>query len=164
MTRHLPAVRLALTVALLGGFAPPAQAGGKSPEARVLERAVRLLPRLPSVPVRFIDPDLAADPEAIRRLDAFLVREADGKIRQAIYLNRRSSVVERAMAGRDIDIAILAAVIRHEIEHLRGAGEREARRAEREFFQRLIFTGKVPAEEGLAYLHDLTHAYRLRES
>ena len=163
MTHHLPAVRLALIVALLAALAPPAQAGGKSPEARALERAVRLLRRLPSVPVRLVDPELAADPEAIRRVDAFLIREANGELRQAVYLNRRSSMVEKAIAGRDIDIAIPAAVIRHEMEHLHGAGERDARRVEREFFQYLVFTGRVPTYEGLAYLQDLTHAYRLRE-
>ena len=30
---------------------------------------------------------------------------------------------DRALAGADLDIAILAAVIQHELEHLRGAGE-----------------------------------------
>ena len=71
--------------------------------------------------MRLIDPDLAADPEALRRLDAFLVREANGKIRQVIYLNRRAAIVENALAGKDVDVAILAAVISHEQEHLRGA-------------------------------------------
>jgi hypothetical protein len=133
------------------------------PEARALERALVLLPQPPAVPIRYIDPELAADPAAIRRVDAFLVREPDGTIRRVIYLNRRSALVEKAIAGRDIDVAILAAVIRHEQAHLAGAGEPEARRVEREFFKALVFAGKVPVEEGLAYLRELTHAYRLRE-
>lgn len=134
-----------------------------TPEARALERALGLLPERPTVPIRYVDPELAADPVAIRRVDAFLVREPNGTVRRVIYLNRRSTIVEKAIAGREIDVAILAAVIRHEQEHLAGAGEAAARRVEREFFKALIFTGKVPAEEGLAYLHDLTHAYRPRE-
>ena len=129
----------------------------------MLERALALLPQRATVPVRLIDPDLAADPEAIRRLDAFLVRERDGRIRQVIYLNRRSSVVENAMRGRSIDIAILAAVIRHEQEHLRGAGEQQARLAERDFFQGLMLAGHVPVDEAMAYLDVLRKHHRLRE-
>lgn len=135
----------------------------KGPEGRTLKRALELLPERPTVPVRLIDPDLAADPDAIRRLDAFLVRERDGRIRQVIYLNRRSSVVENAIRGRTIDIAILAAVIRHEQEHLRGANEDQARRTERDFFLRLVQDGRVPVDEGLAYLEVVQKHYRLRE-
>jgi hypothetical protein len=166
MHHALSALRLSLAVGLmlttfLSAFAQ--MAAPRTPEAKLLERAVRLLPESPNVPVRFIDPDLAADPEALRSLDAFLVRERDGKVRQAIYLNRRSAVVEKALAGRDVDVAILAAIIRHELEHLRGGGEREARRAERALFQRLMFDGKVPVAEGLAYLSDLEQDRQIRE-
>ena len=114
--------------------------------------------------MRYIDPELAPDPDAIRRVDAFLVRELDGTIRQVIYLNRKSSLVEKALVGKDIDIAILAAVIRHEVEHLRGGGEPEARNAEREFFQHLMFVGHVPLNDGLAYLADLEQHHHLRET
>ncbi len=107
------------------------------------------------VPVRLIDPELAADPEAIRRLDAFIVREADGGLRRVIYLNRRAVIVERALVGTDLDVAILAAVIHHEREHLRGAAEPEARRSEREFFHSLILAGHVPSDQGLRHLADL---------
>jgi hypothetical protein len=141
----------------------PVDAAPKTPEARLLERALKLLPEPPTVPVRMIDPDLAADPDALRRLDAFLVREANGKVRPVIYLNRRAAIVENAMTGKDVDVAILAAVIRHELEHLRGGGEREARQAERVLFQRLIFVGEVPVAEGLAYLSDLEQDRQIRE-
>ncbi len=99
----------------------------------------------------------------MRRLDAFLVREPDGTIRPVIYLNRRTAIVDKALAGKDVDVAILAAVIRHELEHLRGGGEPEARMAERNLFQRLIFVGKVPVAEGLAYLADLEQDRQIRE-
>ena len=127
----------------------------RDPEARMLERATRLLPGRLDVPVRLIDPELAADPEAIRRLDAFVVREADGGLRRVIYLNRRAVIVERALVGTDLDVAILAAVIHHEREHLRGAAESEARRSEREFFQSLIRAGHVPSDLGRRHLADL---------
>jgi hypothetical protein len=165
MTTHLQAFRILLVAATLGfaALTPRAEAAEKRPEIRALERALRLLPKPPSVPVRFIDPELAADPEALRRIDAFLVREANGKVRQVIFLNRRSAIVENAIAGRDIDIAILAAVVRHEQEHLRGGTEKDARLVEREFFQSLVFAGHVPTEEGLAYLRDLEQHHQLRE-
>jgi hypothetical protein len=160
------ALRVSLAVSLLLVTVPskPAHAAAqKGPEARLLERALALLPQRPTVPIRLIDPDLAADPDAIRRLDAFLIRERDGRIRQAIYLNRRSPVVENAMRGRAIDIAILAAVIRHEQEHLRGADEQQARLAERDFFQGLMLAGHVPVDEAMAYLAAMKKNYRLRE-
>ena len=157
MFHTISALRFSLAVSLLlvtVASMPAHAAAEKGPEARLLERALKLLPEPPAVPVRMIDPDLTADPDAMRRLDAFLVREANGRIRQVIYLNRRSAIVENAMAGRDVDVAILAAVIRHEQEHLRGADEREARQAERDFFQRLISPAR-PCRRGLAYLEVL---------
>ena len=156
---------LAVSLPLVFVLSTPARAAAqKGPEARLLERALKLLPEPPAVPVRMIDPDLAADPDALRRLDAFLVREANGKVRQVIYLNRKATIVENALAGKDVDVAILAAVIRHEMEHLRGGGEQEASQAERIVFQRLIFVGKVPVAEGLAYLADLERDRQIREA
>ena len=157
------ALRVGLAVSLLLVTVPstPAHAAAqKGPEARLLERALKLLPEAPTVPVRLIDPDLTADPEAVRRLDAFLVREASGKIRPVIYLNRSAAIVENALAGRDVDVAILAAVIRHEQEHLRGANEDQARLAERDFFLALVKDGRVPVDEGIAYLEVVQRHYR----
>jgi hypothetical protein len=148
---------------LLAFSAPsPVQASGNGPEMRAVERAIRLLPERPMVPIRVIDPDLAADPEAVRKVDAFLVREEDGSLRQTIFLNGDSAVLRNAVQGRQIDIAILAIVIRHEQEHLRGAKEQDARRAEQDFLRRLIRDGRVPAEEGVAYLNILQTQYGLR--
>ncbi len=148
---------LALSVPCAEAQAP------RGPEARALERAIRLLPRRPDVPIRLIEPELAADAEAVRRLDAFVVREPDGRLRRVIYLNSRAAMFARALAGDDLYIGILAAVIQHELEHLRGATEAEARRAERDFFQRLILAGHVPTAEGLRYLADLERDLQLRE-
>jgi hypothetical protein len=155
-------VSLAISLLAVVGASSAAQTVS-GPEGRTLERALALLPQRAAVAIRLIDPDLAADPDAIRRLDAFLVRERDGRIRQVIYLNRRSSVVENAMRGRAIDIAILAAVIRHEQEHLRGGDEQQARLAERDFFQGLMLAGHVPVDEAMAYLDVLRKHHRLRE-
>jgi len=156
-------VSVAISLLLVVAAWTSVDAAPKTPEARLIERAVKLLPEPPAVPVRLIDPELTPDPAALRKLDAFLVREPNGKVRQVIYLNRRTAIVDNALTGKDVDVAILAAVIRHELEHLRGGGEREARRAERDLFQRLIFVGKVPVAEGLAYLADLEQDRQIRE-
>jgi hypothetical protein len=150
---------------LLAVGIPSANAqASRGAEARILDRALRLLPARPDVPVRLIEPELAADPDAIRRLDAFVVREPSGRLRRLIYLNSQSAMFQKALAGAALDVAILAAVIHHELEHLRGAGEAQARRAEREFFQRLVLEGQVATDEGLHHLADLELDRQLRES
>jgi hypothetical protein len=150
-------------VMLTVGASPVCAQAARGAEARVLERAIRLLPARPDVPVRMIDPELAPDPGAIRRLDAFMVREPDGKLRRVIYLNRRAAIVDNALTGQDLDVGILAAVIHHEMAHLKGADEAEARRAERAFFQSLVFRGSVPVDLGMRYLGDLEQDRQLKE-
>ena len=55
-----------------------------------------------------------------------------------IYINRRSEIVRRAVGGTEFYVVVLAAVIHHEAQHLAGASEAEARRAEFAFFQSLL--------------------------
>jgi hypothetical protein len=86
-------------------------------------------------------------------------RDADGRIRPSIYLNQRSALVQKALSGGRFDLAVLAAVIRHEQEHLRGGTEVEARQVELTFFQSLIRDGQVATDQGLANLQ-LTQQYR----
>ena len=161
MTNHAALTCSALAFALLLVVPAPSPAQTpKGPEARALDHALKLLPQSPTVPIRLIDPELAADPDAVRRLDAFLIRDADGKIRPAIFLNQRSALVQKALSGGRFDLAVLAAVIRHEQEHLRGGTELEARQVEVSFFQSLIRDGQVAADQGLEYLRDLSKHYR----
>jgi len=109
--------------------------------------------------VRVLDPDLTGDPNAIRKLDAFIVRERDGSIRQVIYLNCESNLFKAAADGSDFYVKVLAAVIQHEATHLEGRDEASAAAAEREFFLGLIRSGLVPAREGVAYLDLMKHAH-----
>lgn len=127
-------------------------AGVTRREARALENAIALAALEPGVRVIVIEPDLAPDPEPLRRLDAFIVREADGSLRPVIYLNRRSEILREAAAGSTLYVGVLAAVLHHEARHLSGASETEARRAELAFFNRLISLGKVSADLGHRYL------------
>jgi hypothetical protein len=123
----------------------------RSPESRAVAKALALLPSN-SVPVVVVDPDLTADPPAIRRLDAFIVIETDGRLRQKVYLNRESNVLRDASRGADFWVKVLAAVILHELRHVEGATEAEARRAEADFFNGLIEQGHVGRDDGRRYL------------
>jgi len=144
-------LKIFLTVIIIiSAHAVSAFAGDR--EQDTLERARRLLDIDRAVKVVLIDPDLAPDPEALRRLDAFVVREPGGAFRPAIYINRHSQVLRRAAAGSDFHLRILAGIIHHEAAHLGGASEAEARRAEAAFFRSMMTRGDVPPAAGLRYL------------
>ncbi|HEY8550883.1 MAG TPA: hypothetical protein VIL35_13075 [Vicinamibacterales bacterium] len=147
-------IRRVMTFALLGlTGAAPAASGERCGGQAVLERAARLAALPGGVPVRLIDPEFAPDPEPLRRLDAFVVREPDGALRPVIYVNCRSALIARAQHSA-VDVSILAAVLHHEAQHLRGASEPEARRAELEFLRTLLQReGQLDA--GRAYLQTL---------
>src|SRR5690349_15568604 len=89
-TGHVIGVAVA-AIGLLVAVPRAAAQTRTSTAARVVERAIRLLPARPDVPVRLVDPELAPEPDAIRPLDAFLVRGRDGRPRRVIYLNSRSA-------------------------------------------------------------------------
>jgi hypothetical protein len=145
---------LAMTTCLT----PTAEAcgdGDDRAERRVLQRALRLVRLDPGVTARLIDPDLAANPDAVRRLDAFVVREQGGEFRRVIYVNCRSQIVQQAAAGTDAYVIVLAAVLHHEAQHVNGATEADARRAEAEFFRSRVRHGDVSPAIGEAYLEML---------
>jgi hypothetical protein len=128
---------------------------GTAAERRALEAAARLTRATVRYPIVLIDPELAPDPEAIRRVDAFIVTEQDGQLRQKIYVNRESALVRRAAAGDDFSVKVLAAVLVHEMAHLAGQKEPEARAAEQRFFSDLITDGVISEADGLRYLAQL---------
>jgi hypothetical protein len=136
--------------------APAAQAcddsGNGQAARRVLQRAMRLVRLAPGITARLIDPELASDSEAVKQLDAFVVREASGELRPVIYVNCRSPIVRQAARGADAYVIVLAAVLHHEAQHVNGATEADARRAEVEFFQSRVRRGDVSPEVGEAYL------------
>jgi hypothetical protein len=137
-----------------------ADEGDTTSPRRALARALALVSLKPDVKVTLIDPELAADPDAIRTLDAFVVRQPDGALRPVIYLNAQSEILHRAAGGSDLYVAVLAAVIHHEAQHLNGAPERDARRAETEFFEALISRGAVSPRLGREYLQLLVRRDR----
>ena len=148
LTRHgtqWPAVLLLLMLA-------PVRAHPQdSREARAVQRALRLVSG-PVAPVVVIDPELAPDAKTLRGLDAFVVREPDGSLRRRIYVNARSPIMRGAIDGSRLSLAVLAAVVHHEMQHLEGRSEAQARAAERDLFTRLMDEGVVARQEGTRFL------------
>jgi hypothetical protein len=116
-----------------------------------LVEAMRLLPRTP-VRLAVIDAD-DARPEVrptLLRLDAFVVKESP-----VIYLVRQSSLLRGALTGSVSHRHALAAVIWHEMAHVGGADERQARRQEEALWMSFIRDQRVDAVAGLRYLKSL---------
>jgi hypothetical protein len=127
---------------------------------KAIDRAVAVADLPPALRVIAIDPELAADPAALQELDAFVVREPDGRLRQVVYLNARSELVRMAARGSRVHTHLLAAVVVHEAHHLAGASEVEARRGEAEFIERLVGRQRVSPQLAGRYLQELTKAMR----
>lgn len=162
--RAMPWIAVAMLF-MAACLAPPAEAcddnGDGEAGRRVLQRAMRLVRLAPGITARLIDPELAPDPEAVKRLDAFVVREVGGEFRPVIYVNCRSQIVQQAAAGADAYVIVLAAVLHHEAQHVKGATEADARRAEVEFFQSRVRRGDVSPEIGEVYLELLARRSNL---
>lgn len=141
-----------LTAVVWLGGPSTALAADAAREQRVVARAARLAALPPALRVVLIEPELAPDPSLLAELDAFVVRSPDGRLRPVIYLNRRADVVRRAAGGSAFHLSVLAAIIHHEAQHLAGASEAEARRAELAFFRGLVARGEVGADLGARYL------------
>jgi hypothetical protein len=160
ISRQLRIRPVAATIAFASCVATLA-ANDPDAERRALDRASRLARVEPGVRVALIDPDLAPEPELLRPLDAFVVRERDGRLRRFIYVNRTSPIVARAASGVDLDVLVLAAVIHHEARHLAGATEAEARHAELAFFRAAVASlaaASDAAEQHVTLLERAAHA------
>jgi hypothetical protein len=151
-------IAFALLFSTFALASPPARANDDDSRRarRALQRALELTSLEPGVRVLLIEPDLAPSNLPIGRLDAFVVREPGGALRPIIYINRRSEIVRCAVEGKEFYVFVLAAVIHHEAQHLAGASEAEARRAEFAFFQSLVSRGYVQWDLGFRYLQLLS--------
>jgi hypothetical protein len=129
------------------------EGSGAAVERRALTSALRLLSRLPDR-VACLDAT-EASPEtqaALLGLDAFVVPG-----NPVIYVVRQSPLL-RAAAGAgpsSVYVHALAAVLWHEMAHLDGAGEAEARRREQELWRTFVRDQRVDSVSGLAYLSAL---------
>jgi hypothetical protein len=123
---------------------------------RIIARATELAALPATIRVQAVDPELAPDPAAVHGLDAFVVREQDGRLRQVIYLNAASDLLRSSVDGSDIHLHLLAAVLVHEAHHLAGASEPEARRAEKAFIETLVAQRRLPPSLTRRYLEELS--------
>ena len=147
MKTPAPASLLIVLLTATPAHATPGKSG--CPECdEVIERAVSLLPTRPSL-VIVIDVDL--QPRALKRrlenVDAFVIPGEP-----TIYLKKQGSAFRRALERGGIRDYMLAATIWHEMAHVSGADEQEARRLEERLWRQFITARQVESAHGLAYL------------
>jgi hypothetical protein len=121
-------------------------------EREALVRALRLLPALPAR-VAVLDAEQARPDvkPTLLRLDAFVIRG-----RAEVYVVRQSGL-KCAMRRAPLCTHALAAVIWHELAHIEGADEREARRREEAQWTAFIRDQQVDAGAALRFLNALVN-------
>ena len=105
-------------------------------EREALIAALRLLPRLPArvAVIDVVDAKPDVQP-VLLRLDTFIIVGSP-----AVYVVRHSQLLEGARKRSSIHIHALAAALWHEVAHLDGGDEREARHRERDLWTTLFAT------------------------
>jgi hypothetical protein len=120
-------------------------------ETHTLRAALGALPRTPErievVAAEEILPDIR---ERVRHLCGFVLERS-----RTIYLRRESAIVREAERSGGPYVLMLAAVIWHEMAHLDGLGEAQARRREEELWTGFVATRTVETTFGLVYLAEL---------
>ncbi len=124
---------------------------GAESERGALVKALRLLPRLPAR-VAVIDAT-EAKPEVqptLLSLDAFVTVGSP-----VVYIVRQSALLGGARAGSATHTHALAAAIWHEMAHVDGADEREARQREQALWTTFVRDQRVDGVVALRYLKAL---------
>jgi hypothetical protein len=121
-------------------------------ERQALVAAIRVLPRLPAR-VAVIDANEAA-PEVkatLLQLDTFITRGSP-----VVYVLRHSPLLQGARAGSTFHTLALAAAVWHEIAHINGADEHEARKREESLWTSFVRDQRVDQVTALRYLTALS--------
>jgi hypothetical protein len=119
-----------------------------------IERAVALLPKRPAhVLVIDVSDARPEDRDHLSKLHAFVLWEGP----PIIYLTRHGDALREAMKGSRFHEHILATVIWHEMAHLWGADESEARRQEEALWTQFMATDSVDRDAALRHLGALKH-------
>jgi hypothetical protein len=114
-----------------------------------VRRALALLPSQPKEGVVVIDADRVTPAlrQSLQSVDAFVM-----KGESVVYLRVQGELLQHAhRIGKSFDYA-LAAVIWHEMAHIRGADEREAQRQEEELWKQFLLQRRVEPGPALRYL------------
>jgi hypothetical protein len=116
-----------------------------------VRRAVALLPTRPvQVLVINVNDAKPEDREYLSRLQAFIIKGSS-----VIYLTGHGEVLQAARQGSRFHDYLLAPVIRHEMAHVDGADESEARRREESLWTTFILEYGVDRDTALRYLSTL---------
>jgi hypothetical protein len=155
--KSAPLVLAALAVSI--GFVPTADAQASLPPSStlttVVDQALVLLGQPRQTVVIFDPVQYDADRRAkLEAYEAFVLAK-----RPEIYLNRRGKASAEALSGRPDGIYVVAAILAHELAHLRGKDEAGALEAEEQCVYRFMKEGKIPVDVALAHLQS---AWRLR--
>ena len=127
---------------------PPTVAPACSECDAVVRRVLVLLPTRPAL-VKVIDLDRSA------RVLQQHFKDAEGFVTTgdpAVYLTKQGSTFQHALDGPGIWDYALAIIVWHEMAHLRGANERQARQQEEELWAQFVAAGRVDTRRGMAYL------------
>ena len=129
----------------------PANASDDSDYRQAILQAVALLPERPPQ-VRVIDVNDARpeDRDNLLKLQAFVLRG-----RPVIYLTKHGEVLREAAKGSRFHTYMLATVIWHEMAHVGGAEEAEARAREEALWTRFMLGQAVERVAALTYLAEL---------
>jgi hypothetical protein len=116
-----------------------------------IRRAVELLPKRPAgVSIINVDDAKPEDREYLMKLQAFVLRGSP-----VIYLPMHGEVLRAALKGSPFHDYMLATVIWHEMAHVDGADEAQARRQEESLWQRFMLAGAVDRDAAIGYLSAL---------
>jgi hypothetical protein len=117
-------------------------------ERLAIGKSLRLVTRYPRT-VAVIDGTDARPEvrETVLRLDAFIVMDSD-----TIYVVRQSELLQGACAGSVFHIHALAAVLWHEMAHLDGASEHDARKKEEALWTKFVRDQRIDPVTALRYL------------
>jgi hypothetical protein len=143
--------RLGLILLLTSGNVAAAVAAVASQDTRyprAVQQAVALLPKRPlKVVVIDVNDAKPAGRVNLFKLQAFILRGS-----AVIYLTKHGEVLLEAVNGSRFHVYVLATVIWHEMAHVDGAGEAEARRQEEELWTRFITEQSVDRDAAMRYL------------
>ncbi len=117
-------------------------------ERSALVKVLQLLPRLPArVAVLDVTEAMPQVHERLLRLDAFVLEGSP-----VVYVVKQSALLRGTIAGSSFHTHALAAVIWHEMAHVDGADEREARVREEALWTRYVRDQRVDEVTALRYL------------
>ena len=119
-----------------------------APYAAAIARATALLPRRPD---HVVVTDVEHSTSRLRgdggRVEAFVNRG-----QRTVFLVKSGSTLQQAVKGRGIYDLALAAIIWHEMAHIDGASEPDARRAQEDLWSQFVVAGRIDVDRGLRYL------------